>query len=167
MQQNDQDLDAVLSRIQELSPSPSRHLRLLACDFAEHVLHLFESAFPDDDRPRQAIMLSRRFAHRVIDQETMAAACGRAWEAAADPRFYDAPTRAAWAAERACVGQAWEAASNAKWAAGYAAAPDAVVNAQRCMSSAWKEAAQNEERWQTQHALAALRQILTEDTDSG
>jgi len=31
----------------------------LACDFAEHVLPIFEQEFPDDDRPRKAIEAAR------------------------------------------------------------------------------------------------------------
>jgi hypothetical protein len=31
----------------------------LACDFAEHVLHIFESKYPDDKRPRECISIAR------------------------------------------------------------------------------------------------------------
>lgn len=34
-------------------------LRLVAADFAERVLHLFESKYPTDDRPRKAIEAAR------------------------------------------------------------------------------------------------------------
>ena len=35
---------------------------LLACDYAEHVLPLFEARFPADSRPRNAIAVARRYA---------------------------------------------------------------------------------------------------------
>ncbi|MFZ3220014.1 MAG: putative immunity protein, partial [Rhodoferax sp.] len=38
-------------------------LRLLACDFAEHVLPLFEKKRPDDKRPHEAIRMARLFAN--------------------------------------------------------------------------------------------------------
>mgnify|MGYP001571601348 FL=1 len=39
-----------------------RTMRLLACDFAEHVLPIFEKHHPDDTRPRKAIAVARRYA---------------------------------------------------------------------------------------------------------
>jgi len=33
----------------------------LACDFAENVLHIFEEAYPNDNRPRNAIEVKRRW----------------------------------------------------------------------------------------------------------
>ena len=35
------------------------NLRLVAADFAERVLHIFESKYPNDDRPRKAIEAAR------------------------------------------------------------------------------------------------------------
>jgi hypothetical protein len=37
--------------------------RLFACDCAERVLDIFERAFPNDDRPRNAIQTARRYAN--------------------------------------------------------------------------------------------------------
>ena len=53
--------------------------RLLACDYAEHVLHLFEAKHPTDLRPRQAIEVARRFAVGDATQEELAAAGAAAW----------------------------------------------------------------------------------------
>lgn len=36
--------------------------RMLACDYAEHTLHLFESKYPKDMRPRNAIVAGRKVA---------------------------------------------------------------------------------------------------------
>ena len=36
-----------------------KQLHILACDFAENVLHYFEQKYPDDNRPRRAIEVKR------------------------------------------------------------------------------------------------------------
>jgi hypothetical protein len=36
-----------------------KRLHILACDFAENVLHIFEKEYPDDNRPRRAIEVKR------------------------------------------------------------------------------------------------------------
>ena len=38
------------------------NMRLLACQFAEDCLHIFEKEYPDDDRPRKAIEATRKYA---------------------------------------------------------------------------------------------------------
>ena len=78
--------------------------RLLACDYAEHVLHIFEAKYPDDDKPRKAIEVSRRYAR------------GEAT---------DAELSAAWNAVGAAARAAWYAAGAAAWAAAWAAVGDA------------------------------------------
>ena len=40
-----------------------RETRLLVCCYAEHILPLFESKYPLDKRPHQAVETSRRFAN--------------------------------------------------------------------------------------------------------
>ena len=45
-----------------LEDDDHRLLAMWAADCAEHVLHLFERARPDDDRPRRAIELARAWA---------------------------------------------------------------------------------------------------------
>ena len=92
--------------------------RLLACDYAEHVLPIFETQYPDDDRPRKAIAVSRRHAHgEATDAELSAAGAAGA-----------AAWHAAWAAGAA----AWYAAE----AAAEAAARDAAWHAE----CTWQEA---------------------------
>ena len=39
---------------------------LLVCDYAEHVLHLFEKEYPKDKRPANAINVARLFANGVL-----------------------------------------------------------------------------------------------------
>ena len=53
---------------------PTKTLRLLACDFAQHVLKYFETEYPDDKRPRNAIKVVRRYANgKATEQERDAA----------------------------------------------------------------------------------------------
>ena len=61
---------------------PTRELRLLACDFAESVLPIFERERPADPRPREAIRLARLFADGEATREQMAAARAAARDAA-------------------------------------------------------------------------------------
>lgn len=84
--------------------------RLLACDYAEHVLHILEAKYPDDYRPRKAIEVARRYARGEATEEELAAARAAAWDAAWDAA--DAAWAAAWAAARAA---AWDAAWAAVW----------------------------------------------------
>ena len=76
--------DALWSLRATQEPS-DRFTRLLACDFAEHVLPIFEAKRPDDLRPRQAIEVSRRFARVQADRDELIAAY-----AAADAAAYAA-----------------------------------------------------------------------------
>lgn len=120
-----------------------RTARLFACDCAEHVLPVFESQRPDDDRPRTAIEVARLFARGEATADELAAA----GDAAAD-----AAGAAAWAAAAAAWAAAWAAwdAARAAWAtadAARAAAGDAAWNA------AWNA----ERRWQTERLMAYLR----------
>ena len=79
--------------------------RAFACDCAEHTLHIFETKYPDDKRPRLAIEASRR---TITDKSPAAIA---AWAAA---------WAAARAAARAAAGDAAGAAGDAARAAGAA-----------------------------------------------
>ena len=86
-------------------------LVLIACDFAEEVLPIFESAYPTDDRPRNAIAAARAAgaarAARAAGAAGAAEAAGAAGAAGA----------AAWAAGAAraagAAGAAWAAAEAA------------------------------------------------------
>ena len=72
-----------------------RVARLMAADFAESVLHIYEKKCPNDNRPRLAIKAARDFANGLIDDSAMAAAMAAARDAA-----MAAARDAAWAAAR-------------------------------------------------------------------
>ena len=57
--------------------------RLIACEFAESVLHVFEAKRPNDDRPRKAIEAAKKFANGEISKEDLLAAKRAAYAAAA------------------------------------------------------------------------------------
>jgi len=94
--------------------------RLIAADFAERVLPIFEAEYPDDDRPRKAIDAARAFVRGEITKEQLDAA-----DAAADAAAWDA-AGAARAAARAAAWSAWSA---------WASAGDAAWDAER----AWQQ----------------------------
>ena len=71
-------------------PDLDRVARLMACDFAEAVLPIFEKKYPNDMRPRECIRMARMCARGEADDKQRAAA-GAAGAARA--------ARAAWAAE--------------------------------------------------------------------
>lgn len=109
--------------------------RLLACDYVEHVLDIFENQYPNDDRPRKVIEIARRFADGKATQENLMAAWDTAWAAAWDVDRdvhmsvdRDA-TWDAWVVTRAAV---WAATWNTAWkarAAAWAAACTAKATA--------------------------------------
>ena len=109
----------------------SRTARLFAADCAEHVLHLYESKYSNDDRPRKAIEAARHGNAKQRDAAWAAAwdAAGAAARAARDAAR-DAARAAAWAAAwdaaRAAAWAAWDAAGDAAGAAARAAAWDAA-----------------------------------------
>ena len=96
-----------------------REIRLMACDFAESVVHL-----ANDERCNKAIEVSRRFANGLATKEEVNAARAAAWDAA---------RAAAWDAARAA---ARDAARAAAWDAASAAARDAASAAARDAASA-------------------------------
>ena len=90
--------------------------RLMAADFAEHVLSIWQKHNPGDDRPAQAIATARRFALGEATKEELAAARDAARAAARAAAWV-----AAWdAAGTAARVAAWDAARDAerKWQAG-------------------------------------------------
>ena len=93
--------------------------RLMAADFAEVVLPLYEGQHPGDARPRAAIQAARDYAHGHIGDAARDAAWAAAWDAA---------RAAAWDAARDA---AWAAARDAAWAVAWASARDAAWNAAR------------------------------------
>ncbi len=104
--------------------------RLIACDFAESVLHIFESKRPGDDRPRKAIEAARGFAAGTVSIEDMRKARAYAADAAdaadaaaayAADAADAADAAAAYAADAAYAAYAADAADAADAAAAYAA----------------------------------------------
>jgi len=66
-----------------LSTEQENDLRLLACDYASDVLHIFEEKYPTDKRPRLAIEAARKYINGEISKEELddvvvAAAAARA-----------------------------------------------------------------------------------------
>jgi len=56
--------------------------RLMAADFAEAVLPIYERSYPGDNRPRAAIQVARDYAHGRIGEAAWAAAGAASREAA-------------------------------------------------------------------------------------
>jgi hypothetical protein len=103
-------------------------LRWFAAQCARHVLPIWESAHPDDDRPRRAIEVAERYAHGRATRDELAAAWDAAWAAAGV----------------AARGAAWGAAGAAAGAAAWGAARDAAGDAAR---DAAKDAARAADIW--------------------
>jgi hypothetical protein len=116
-----------------------RFMRLLACDFAEHVLPIFEKKYPNDKRPHEAIRMGRLFAEGkctaedlIIARRTAAAAAAAAdayaaaADAYADAAYADAAYADATAADATAAtdayAYAYAAYADAAYAAAYAAA---------------------------------------------
>ena len=69
-----------------LTDSDHHLLALWAASCAEHVLHLFESARPEDPRPREAIEHARAWVRGEVKMMQARAAGGHAMDAARDLR---------------------------------------------------------------------------------
>jgi hypothetical protein len=153
-------------------PDSDTFARLLACDYAEHVLPIFETQYPDDDRPRKAIAVSRRHAHgEATDAELSAAWAARAAWYAAEAAARDAAeaaardaARAAWYAAEAAARDAARAAWNAAWADARDAARAAWHAAGAAGAAAWyaAEAAARDAAWHAECTWqeARLRELL-------
>jgi thymidine phosphorylase len=123
-----------------LTDSDHRLLALWAASCAEHVLDLFESAQPEDPRPRQAIEHARAWVRGEISMMQARAAGGRAMGAARDLR--GAARHAAYAAGQA--GAVPHVAAHELGAAAYAikaaraAAPQGESGAARRLECQWQ-----------------------------
>ena len=104
-----------------LSFVDDRDKRLFACACAENVLHIYESRYPGDNRPGQAIEVARRYANGEATIEEL---------------------RAAWAASAAASAAGW-AASDAAWAA--ASAEQVQLIRRFCETGQWDRLAGGEE----------------------
>ena len=132
----------------EIETWNQRTWRELACDFAEHVLYLYEAYDPDDSRVRACIEVTRRYIRGEATREELSVAASdastadaAAWAAS----FADAAAWAAWAV--AAAARAATATSTAAWAASSA---DAAAWA------AWAVTRDTEHVWQVQHMCETL-----------
>ena len=92
-----------------LNQDYERELRLLACDYSERALQVFESRYPNDHRPRQAFEAARRYARNEIGSRELADAAFAARAAAFYASVLGAP--------RAVVKPVWAVVWSAVWAA--------------------------------------------------
>ena len=138
-----------------LTDDDHHRLALWAATCAEHVLHLFETARPDDARPRQAIEQARAWARGEVAMMEARAAGGHAMGAARDLR--GAARFAAYAAGQA--GAVAHVAAHDLGAAAYA-----IKAARAAVPHAAAEAAGRREcRWQRAQLPAAVRELVLDD----
>ena len=131
-----------------------RLLGMWAADCAEHVLHHFEQARPDDDRPRRAIDLGRAWTRGEITWAEARAAGGHANAAARD--LIGAARHAAYAAgQAAAVGHV---AAHELGAAAYA-----VRAARAAAPEDGAEAGRLECRWQRAQLPREIRELVLDD----
>jgi thymidine phosphorylase len=135
---------------------PDHHLLALwAALCAEHVLHLFESARPEDPRPREAIEHARAWVRGEVKMTRARSVAGHAMAAARD--LLGAPRHAAYAAGQA--GVVAHVAAHELGAAAYAikaaraAAPDGES----------ESAGRFECRWQRDQLPEAIRELVLDD----
>ena len=138
-----------------LTDSDHRLLALWAASCAEHVLDLFESAEPEDPRPRQAIEHARAWVRGEITMTQARTAAGHAMAAARDLR--GAARHAAYAA-----GQAAAVAHVAAHELG--AAAYAIKAARAAAPEGESEGAGRLEcRWQRDQLPQAIRELVLDD----
>ena len=130
-------------------------LALWAALCAEHVLDLFESAQPEDPRPRQAIEHARAWVRGEVTMTQARAAGGHAMGAARDLR--GAPRHAAYAAGQA--GAVAHVAAHELGAAAYA-----IKAARAAAPPDQSDAAGRLEcRWQRAQLPDAIRELVLDD----
>ena len=147
-------------------------LRLVAADFAERVLHIFESKYPNDDRPRKAIEAARNGNAAAADYADYAAAyTADAASAAANAASVaaNAASVAAYGADVAAYAAAADyAAAAAARAAAYAAAYGAAdaayaaADAAYCAASRAADACLDEKKAQIEIMKRYAREALKE-----
>ncbi len=138
-----------------LRDSDHHLLALWAADCAEHVLPLFETAQPDDDRPRQAIEAIRAWVKGEASMTQSRAAGGHAMAAARG--LTGAAREAAFAAGQAAV--VAHVAAHELGAAAYA-----IRAARAAAPPAEREAAGRREcQWQRAQLPEAIRVLVLDD----
>lgn len=138
-----------------LTDADHRLLALWAASCAEHVLPLFESAHPDDPRPRQAIEHIRAWVRGEVTMMASRAAGGHAMGAARDKK--GAPRFAAYAA-----GQAGAVAHVAAHDLGAAAYAIKAVRA-ATVPGETEQAGRMECRWQRNQLPDEIRELVLDD----
>jgi hypothetical protein len=138
-----------------LTDDDHRLLALWAASCAEHVLGLFESARPDDLRPRRAIEQARAWVRGEVKMMATRAVGGHAMGAARD--LHGAPRFAAYAAGQAAV--VAHVAAHELGAAAYA------IKAARAAApeDASEAAGRRECRWQRDQLPAEIRDLVLDD----
>ena len=137
-----------------LTDSDHQLLALWAASCAEHVLDRFESARPEDPRPRQAIEQARAWVRGEITMSQARTAGGHAMAAARD--LSGAARHAAYAAGQAAV--VAHVAAHELGAAAYA------IKAARAAAGREGEAqARLECRWQRDQLPDAIRELVLDD----
>jgi hypothetical protein len=135
-----------------LTNSDHQLLALWAASCAQHVLDLFESAQPEDARPRQAIEHARAWVRGEVKMMQARAAGGHAMGAARDLR----------GAARHAAGQAGAVAHVAAHELG--AAAYAIKAARAAAPQGEGEAARRREcRWQRDQLPEAIRELVLDD----
>ena len=134
-----------------LTDADHRLLALWAASCAEHVLDLFESARPEDPRPRRAIEFGRAWARAEVTMTQARTAGGHAMAAARDLK--GAARHAAYAAGQAAV--VAHVAAHELGAAAYA------IKAVR--EHAGEGAGRVECRWQRDQLPEAIRELVLDD----
>ncbi len=139
-----------------LTDADHQLLALWAAACAEHVLALFESAQPEDPRPRQAIEQVHAWARGEVTMTQARAAGGHAMGAARDLR--GAARYAAYAAGQAAV--VAHVAAHELGAAAYAikAARAAVPKGESAESAGRREC-----QWQRDQLPEAIRALVLDD----
>jgi hypothetical protein len=138
-----------------LADSDHQLLALGAASCAEHVLHRFESARPEDPRPRQAIEQARAWARGEIKMSQARTAGGHAMAAARD--LSGAARHAAFAAGQAAV--VAHVAAHELGAAAYA------IKAARAAAPEGEgdSAGRLECGWQRDRLPEAIRELVLDD----
>jgi hypothetical protein len=138
-----------------LTDDDHRLLALWAASCAEHVLGLFESAVPDDPRPRQAIEHARAWVRGEVKMMAARAAGGHAMGAARPLR--GAARHAAYAAGQA--GVVPHVAAHELGAAAYA-----IKAVRAAVPETSSDAAGRLEcRWQRDQLPEAIRELVLDD----
>jgi len=114
-------LDVSLWSLRCIIEPADKEIRVLACDFAGHTLHIFEEKHPNNKRPRQVIEISRKFSEGKATREELDAARDAIWDAgvAVEAAAWDAGDDIAGIAARAAARAAAEAARDAAGDAAY------------------------------------------------